>query len=89
MNNEEVEYLNVAATARRFGISRATVYRQIRDGTFRAVRHGNRSLVELASVRAWLATLPDVRDVAHSRGKNAKPVRREKPSKEHAQNEKN
>jgi excisionase family DNA binding protein len=76
MGTDDIEYLNIAATARKFGISRSTVYRLLRAGTIRALRHGSRSLVELRTVRDWIAGLPDVHDVAHTRNKNAKPVKR-------------
>ena len=41
-----------------FGVSRSALYRLAADGRIRMVKMGARTLVDAASVRAFLATLP-------------------------------
>lgn len=41
-----------------FGVSRSALYRLAADGKIRMVKMGARTLVDAASVRAFLATLP-------------------------------
>ncbi len=41
-----------------FGLSRSGLYRLAADGRIRMVKIGARTLVDAASVRAFLATLP-------------------------------
>ena len=41
-----------------FGLSRSALYRLAADGRIRMVKMGARTLVDAASVRAFLATLP-------------------------------
>jgi len=43
-----------------FGLSRSNFYRLAADGRIRMVKIGARTLVDAASVRAFLATLPEV-----------------------------
>lgn len=43
-----------------FGLSRSNLYRLAADGKIRMVKIGARTLVDAASVRAFLATLPAV-----------------------------
>jgi hypothetical protein len=40
------------------GISRSGIYRAARDGHIRLLKHGRTTLVDLASARAFLASLP-------------------------------
>lgn len=44
-----------------FGIARSTLYRLAADGRIRFVKLGRSTLVDAASVRAFLATLPEAR----------------------------
>lgn len=41
------------------GLSRSTLYRLAAEGRIRMVKAGARTLVDCASVRAFLATLPE------------------------------
>ncbi len=43
------------------GLSRSSLYRLEREGSIRLVKHGNTTLVEMASARAYLASLPAFR----------------------------
>lgn len=43
-----------------FGLSRSNLYRLAADGRIRMVKVASRTLVDAASVRAFLATLPEV-----------------------------
>ena len=43
-----------------FGLSRSGLYRLAADGHIRMVKIASRTLVDAASVRAFLATLPEV-----------------------------
>ena len=43
-----------------FGLSRSGLYRLAAEGRVRMVKIGARTLVDAASVRAFLATLPEV-----------------------------
>ena len=43
-----------------FGLSRSNLYRLAADGHIRMVKVASRTLVDAASVRAFLATLPEV-----------------------------
>ena len=62
------EFLNVTDCSRAFGVSRSEIYALLRDGAIRAVRFGNRSLVDMETARAYFKKLPDVRLVPGSRG---------------------
>lgn len=43
-----------------FGLSRSNLYRLAADGKIRMVKIASRTLVDASSVRAFLATLPEV-----------------------------
>lgn len=49
---------DVRATCARFGFGKTTAYDLLRDGKIRAKKMGAKTLVEFASVDAYLATLP-------------------------------
>lgn len=44
-----------------FGLSRSHLYRLAAEGRIRLVKAGARTLVDAASVRAFLATLPEAK----------------------------
>ncbi|MGG5818729.1 helix-turn-helix domain-containing protein [Falsiroseomonas sp. HW251] len=46
-----------------FGISRSGLYRLAADGRIRMVKIASRTMVDAASVRAFLATLPEFKPV--------------------------
>lgn len=49
----------VPQAARMLGISRSKFYRQMQRGAIRAVKAGKRTLVPIASLNAYLASLPE------------------------------
>ena len=58
--NNSVEPLAVTILegCRIIGIRRSSIYREISAGRIRAVKAGKRTLLPMASLRAWLAALP-------------------------------
>ena len=40
------------------GVSRSFLYERLSEGTIRAVKAGRRTLVEVASLTSWVASLP-------------------------------
>lgn len=52
---------SVTAVAARFGVSPATIYREINAGKLRAVRARGRTLVTRAEQDRWLGALPALR----------------------------
>jgi len=57
---------SVIEAARLLGIGRSATYLLISDGTIRSVHHGRRRLVDVASLTAWAASLPEVPETNHS-----------------------
>lgn len=41
------------------GIGRSFLYERLTDGSIRSVKAGRRRLVDIASLKAWAASLPD------------------------------
>ena len=60
------EFGNFDLISRRFGISRSKTYELIGQDRIRAVKCGKRCLIEIASVRRYLLSLPGP-DVRHHR----------------------
>jgi hypothetical protein len=60
MSNTEqiVEYGRIPEACRRYGLSRSRLYLLAGQGLVRFVKEGNTTLVDLGSVRAYLATCP-------------------------------
>ena len=60
MNNVEQapEYGRIAEATRRYGLSRSRLYLLAGQGLVRFVKVGNATLVDLASVRAYMASCP-------------------------------
>jgi hypothetical protein len=52
------EFARIRGTMARYGISRSGIYRHAALGDIRLVKLGNATLVDLASVRAFMARLP-------------------------------
>jgi hypothetical protein len=50
-----------------FGISRSNLYRLAAEGRIRMVKIASRTLVDAASVRAFLAALPEVKPAGGKR----------------------
>lgn len=56
----------VTAAAHRLGISRATLYREIKAGKLRAVKAARRTLITRADQEAWVASLTELKTAAGS-----------------------
>jgi len=54
------EMVTLPAAPHIFGLPRSTLYRLASEGKIRMVKIASRTLVDAASVRAFLATLPAV-----------------------------
>lgn len=52
------EYEGLGKAARRFGVSRTTLWRRYKEGAFDGRLMGNKTLVRIADVRRWLESLP-------------------------------
>lgn len=63
MNKEKVEIQPLAYSiedaAKLLGLSRATIYRLLRDKRIKAVKSGHRLLFRRADLEAYLANLPE------------------------------
>jgi hypothetical protein len=57
-NNASPEFARISETTERFGISRSGIYREAAAGRIRLVKHGAATLVDIASLRAFMARLP-------------------------------
>jgi hypothetical protein len=74
----EPAFLSVEAVAHFTGESAWTVKNKLRQGFYRARKSGRRTLVEMASVREHLATLPEAKFATprHAKTKIPNPMRR-------------
>jgi hypothetical protein len=52
------EFARIPETCRRFGLSRSRLYLLAGEGIVRFIKAGNSTLVDLGSVRDYLATCP-------------------------------
>ena len=52
------EYARIPETCRRYGLSRSRLYLLAGDGQIRFIKVGNATLVDLGSVRDYLAACP-------------------------------
>jgi excisionase family DNA binding protein len=50
--------VTIPQACRLTGLARSSIYREIGAGRIRIAKAGKRTLVPLASLRAWLASLP-------------------------------
>jgi hypothetical protein len=68
---EDVTYLDVPDTAKRFGVSAGCIYRYIREGKLRTKQAGRRLAVELESAREWFSDAPEVQHILDSHVRNS------------------
>lgn len=57
-NSQEPLAVSILEGCRIIGVKRSSIYREIAAGRIRAVKAGKRTLLPMASLRAWLASLP-------------------------------
>jgi excisionase family DNA binding protein len=57
-NEQSPEYARIPEACRRYGLSRSRLYVLAGEGLIRFVKVGNATLVDLGTVRAYLATCP-------------------------------
>lgn len=69
--NETPEMVTLPRAPAIFGLSRSNLYRLAADGKIRMLKCGGRTLVDAASVRQFLATLPTVQPRHDPRRKTA------------------
>jgi excisionase family DNA binding protein len=55
---DEVVYARPAVAAKSRGISEATIYRRLRDGSIEGRKMGRRTLISLRSLDDFIASLP-------------------------------
>lgn len=61
MTDAVPEFAPIPTIVARFGLSRTRLYELAADGRVRFIKAGSRTLVDVASVRALLASLPPAR----------------------------
>lgn len=61
MTGADAEYARIPDCCRRFGISRSRLYREATAGNVRFLKLGAATVVDLASVRALMARLPEAK----------------------------
>jgi excisionase family DNA binding protein len=59
MSQSKILLLSILAACERAGIGRSFLYERMADGSIRSVKAGRRRLVDLASLEAWAASLPE------------------------------
>jgi len=67
MENDNVttpRYGDVRATSARYGWGKTTTYKLLRSNSIRAVKIGNKRLIDFASVDEYLASLPSFGEAA-------------------------
>jgi hypothetical protein len=57
-DNTPPEYARIGEAIRRYGLSRSRLYLLAGEGLIRFVKVGNATLVDLATVRAYMASCP-------------------------------
>lgn len=50
--------VSIPEACQRTGVGRSFLYERLADGSIRSVKAGRRRLVDLASLQAWAASLP-------------------------------
>jgi excisionase family DNA binding protein len=61
IHEPQPRYLCLKDAARRYGTSKSTLYLHIARGSIRAIKHGGRTLVDVASADAYFDNLPLVK----------------------------
>jgi hypothetical protein len=54
-------YISLKSAVKRYETSRSTLYLHIRQGHFRAIKHGGRTLIDVASADRFFDGLPEVK----------------------------
>ena len=60
MDPVHTKHINIASACARYSIGKTLLYRLLRDGHIRAVKLGARTLVDVASMDRYFATLPEI-----------------------------
>jgi excisionase family DNA binding protein len=60
MDPVQTTHIKIASACARYSIGKTLLYRLLRDGHIRAVKLGARTLVDVASMDRYFATLPEV-----------------------------
>lgn len=60
MDPVHTTHINIASACARYSIGKTLLYRLLRDGHIRAVKLGARTLVDVASMDRYFATLPEL-----------------------------
>ena len=55
----EVIMLPLVASAKKLGISKATLYRRILDGSLKAKKIGHRTMIETSEIKRFIEQAPD------------------------------
>jgi excisionase family DNA binding protein len=56
----DTTYCTVTQATRRVSIGRSFLYLRLADGSIRSVKAGNKRLIDVSSLDAWAASLPEV-----------------------------
>ena len=56
----EVLVCTIKEACRRTGLGRTRIYQAIRSGELRAIKCGQRTLIEMNEIRQWIASLPTI-----------------------------
>ena len=59
MNIQERLLCSIPDAIVRTGLGRSFLYERLADGSIRSVKAGRRRLVDVASLNAWVASLPE------------------------------
>lgn len=57
--NQNAFLITIPEALSRTGIGRSFLYERLADGSIRSVKAGRRRLVDVASLTAWAASLPE------------------------------
>lgn len=57
----DVRALTIPEAVRRYGVGRSTLYKLMGDGSLPARKVGKRTLIPVADLEAWFASLPGAR----------------------------
>jgi excisionase family DNA binding protein len=72
VERDDILTCTINEACRRTGLGRTRIYEAIGSGGLRAIKCGNRTLIDTDSIRRWIASLPTVRpkqsSIEQSRG---------------------